>query len=76
MQKDFEAFIGQGEQAQGRSWRLAKRMTSCVCEKKEKRKERRMSVRKIDLVLMCEEVFMGRVCVRIKHERNSCSKCL
>ncbi len=51
-------------------------MTSCVCEKKEKRKERRMSVRKIDLVLMCEEVFMGRVCVRIKHERNSCSKCL
>jgi len=22
--KDFEAFIGQGEQAQGRSWRLTK----------------------------------------------------
>jgi len=24
VQKDFEAFIGQGEQVQGRSWRLAK----------------------------------------------------
>jgi len=23
--RDFEAFIGQGEQAQGRSWRLPKR---------------------------------------------------
>ncbi len=28
MQKDFEAFIRQGEQAQGRSWRLAKERTS------------------------------------------------
>jgi hypothetical protein len=25
---------------------------------------------------MCEEVLMGSVCVRIKHERNLCSKCL
>ncbi len=24
MQKDFEAFIGQGERAQGRSWRRTK----------------------------------------------------
>jgi hypothetical protein len=28
------------------------------------------------LVLMCGEVLMGGVCVRIKHERNLCSKCL
>ncbi len=39
MQMDFEAFIGQGEQAQGRSWRLAKGRTSCVCEKEKKKKE-------------------------------------
>ncbi len=77
MQKDFEAFIGQGEQAQGRSWRLAKERTFCVCEKEKKEKERWMSVRKIIfLVLMCGEVLMGSVCVRIKHERNLCSKCL
>jgi hypothetical protein len=25
---------------------------------------------------MCGEVLMGKVCVRIKHERNLCSKCL
>ncbi len=31
------------------------------------------SVRK-ELVLMCGEVLMGSVCVRIKHERNLCSK--
>ncbi len=73
MQKDFEAFIGQGEQAQGRSWRLAKGRTSCVCGKKERR--RRRSEEEF-LVLMCGEVFMGSVCVRIKHERNLSSKCL
>ncbi len=39
MQKDFEAFIGQGEQAQGRSWRLTKGRTSGVCEKEEKKKK-------------------------------------
>jgi hypothetical protein len=43
MQKDFETFIGQGEQAQGRSWRLAKGKTSWVWKKKK----RRGSVRKI-----------------------------
>jgi hypothetical protein len=25
---------------------------------------------------MCGEVLMGSVCVRIKHEKNLCSKCL
>ncbi len=47
MQKDFEVFIEQGEQAQGRSWRPAQGRTSCVCEKGKKKKRRRMSVRKI-----------------------------
>ncbi len=73
MQKDFEAFIGQGEQAQGRSWRLAKERTSCVCGKKETRRRR---CEEEFLVLMCGEVLMGSVCVRIKHERNLSSKCL
>jgi hypothetical protein len=35
-----------------------------------------MSVRKVILVLMCGEVLMERVCVRIKHEGNLCNKCL
>jgi hypothetical protein len=47
VQKDFEAFIEQGEQAQGRSSRLAKERTSSVCEEGKKKKGRRMSVRKI-----------------------------
>jgi hypothetical protein len=34
VQKDFKAFIGQGEQAQGRSWRLAKKKKHCVYVKK------------------------------------------
>jgi hypothetical protein len=42
--------------------------------KKKKKGEGR--VRKVVLVLMCGKVLMGRVCVRIKHERNLCSKCL
>ncbi len=35
---DFEAFIGQGEQAQGRSWRLTKEEGS-VCMRKSKEEE-------------------------------------
>ncbi len=41
MQKDFEAFIGQGEQAQGRSWRLAKERTSYVWKRKKERRRRK-----------------------------------
>ncbi len=37
MQKDFDAFIGQGEQAQGMSWRLAKGERSYGVWKKKKR---------------------------------------
>jgi hypothetical protein len=40
VQKDFEAFIGQGEQAQGRSWRLAKGRTSWVSKREKKRKKK------------------------------------
>ncbi len=42
MQKDFEAFIGQGEQAQGRSWRFTKEsFFLSVCVYGEKKKEER-----------------------------------
>ncbi len=47
MQKDFEAFIGQGEQVQGRSWRFARERTWGLCEKPKKKEGRRRSVRKI-----------------------------
>jgi hypothetical protein len=36
--RDFEAFIGQGEQAQGRSWRLTKG-EDCVCMWRRKKEE-------------------------------------
>jgi len=54
--KDFKAFIGQGEQAQGRSWRLIKG-EGIVCMWERKRCEEQF------LVLMCGEVFMEKVCV-------------
>jgi len=37
--KGFQAFIGQGEQAEGRSWRLTKR-EGIVCMEKKRRKRR------------------------------------
>jgi hypothetical protein len=38
--KDFEAFIGQGEQAQGRSWRLTKgKNILCIGEGKKEEDE-------------------------------------
>jgi hypothetical protein len=37
--RDFEAFIGQGEQAQGRSWRLTKREEYLVCMWRRKKEE-------------------------------------
>ncbi len=67
--RDFKTFIGQGEQVQGRSWRLTKGEDFCVYVQKEKKGGG--SVRK-DLVLMCEEVFMEKVCARIKHGRKLC----
>ncbi len=58
--RDFEAFIGQGEQAQGRSWRLTKGEIFLVCGGKKKRR------------MKCEEGFSsyvwrgvhGKVCVQ------------
>jgi len=66
--RDFEAFIGQGEQAQGRSWRLTKGKVLCVCM--GRKKKGRGNVRR-ELVLMCGEVFMGKVCARSSME-GSC----
>ncbi len=43
--RDFEAFIGQGEQAQRRSKRLTKEEVFCVCGKEKKRR------------MKCEEGF-------------------
>ncbi len=39
MQKDFKAFIGQGEQVQGRSWRLTKEEGIVCMGKKDKEEE-------------------------------------
>jgi hypothetical protein len=72
--KDFKIFIGQGEQAQGRSWRLTKGKVLCVCKKERKRR-----CEEEFLVLICGEVFMDKVCARIKHGKklrvtSTCSK--
>jgi hypothetical protein len=59
VQKDFEASIGQGEQAQGRSWRLAKGKDFFwgVCGEEKKR---RMKCEEV--VSSCVwEVFMERL---------------
>ncbi len=63
MQKDFKAFIRQGEQAQRRSWRFAKERTSCVCGKKKMKRRCEEEF----LVLMCGEVLMGSVYGKMKH---------
>jgi hypothetical protein len=59
VQKDFEAFIGQGEQVQGRSWRLTKERTLRVCKKKKKKRKEKECDEDCFLVLMCGEVLMG-----------------
>jgi hypothetical protein len=67
--RDFKAFIGQGEQVQGRSWRLTKEEDfGCMRRKKKKR----MKCEEGFLVLMCGEVFLEKVCARIKHGRKLC----
>jgi hypothetical protein len=69
--RDFKAFIGQGEQVQGRSWRLTKE-EDFFCVYGEKKKKKRMKCEERFLVLMCGEVFMEKVCARIKHGRKLC----
>jgi hypothetical protein len=39
VQKDFDAFIGQGEQAQGMSWRLTKGEVFFLGMEEEKKEE-------------------------------------
>jgi hypothetical protein len=34
--RDFETFIRQGEQVQGRPWKLTKKEVFCVCGKEKK----------------------------------------
>ncbi len=77
MQKDFEVFIGRGEQAQGMSWRLAKgEGSSCVWKKK---KRRGGSVRIFVSSYVCknqawkgcvQESNMEGMCARIKHGKS------
>jgi hypothetical protein len=68
--KDFKAFIGQGKQVQGRSWRLTKKEDFFVCM--GRRKKKMMKCEEGFVVLMCGEVFMEKVCARIKHGRKLC----
>jgi hypothetical protein len=66
VQKDFKTFIGQREQAQGRSWRLTKE-EGMVCffgEIKEKEEENEVGERL--LVLVCGGVH-GKVMEKMKH---------
>ncbi len=83
MQKDFEAFIGQGEQAQGGHGGLPRRRLS-VCGWKEG-KEKKRKCEEFFSSCVCknqawkgcvQESSMERMCVRIKHEKNLCSKYL
>jgi hypothetical protein len=61
--RDFEAFIGQGEQAQGRSWRIL-----CVCGKEKKR---RMKCEEGSSSYVWRGVH-AKGCARIKHGRKLC----
>ncbi len=79
MQKDFNAFIGQGEQAQGMSWRLAKGERSSRVWKKKKRGGG--SVRNFVSSYVCknqawrecvQKSSMEGMCARIKHGGNVC----
>ncbi len=75
MQKDFEAFIRQGNKfKEGHGSLLKKGLLVYV--KKKKKKGRKRNVRKIFFSFYMWRGAHGRVCVRIKHERNLCSKCL
>jgi hypothetical protein len=47
---------------------LSRERILCVCGKERKRRKCEGEF----LVLMCGEVFMEKVCVRIKHERKLC----
>jgi len=67
--EDFKAFIGQGEQAQGRSWRLTKREGIVCMERKKKEEENEVGERL--LVLVCGGVH-GKVMKKIKYGMELC----
>ncbi len=72
--EDFEASIGQGEQAQGKVMEAyqGRGKSLGVGERKKEEKE---CVKKKRLVLMCGKVlFMREMCARIKHGRISMKK--
>ncbi len=82
VQKDFEAFIGQGEQAQGVMEAHQGRGHKVYGKKKERGGG---SVRNFVNSYVCknqawrecvQESSIERVCVRIRHEKNLCSKYL
>ncbi len=58
MQKDFEAFIGQGGSSSRGSWKLTKEKALCVWRKEEKEEENEVGER--FLVLVCGGVH-GKV---------------
>ncbi len=67
--KDFEAFIGQGEQAQRRSWRLTKgEFFFCV---RGKKKRRRMKCEE-RLKLLCVDRCSWKRCVQELNMEGSC----
>ena len=71
MQKDFKAFIGQGEPTQGRSWRLTKE-ENIVCFWKKKEKEEENEVGERLLVLVCGGVHGKVMKNKMKHGMELC----
>ncbi len=74
MQKDFDAFIGQGNKLKECHGDLPKeRGLFWVWKKKRKR---RRKCEEFCYFLCVQESSIERVCVRIRHEKNLCSKYL
>ncbi len=61
--------LDKGNKLKERHGGLPRKRVLCVCEKEERGGG---NVRKFFFVLMCEEVFMEKVCARIKHGRKLC----
>ncbi len=58
--KGFRSFHWTRGTSSRKVMQVAKGRTSCVCEKEKKKEGRRMSVKKMVLVLMCGEVLMEK----------------
>jgi len=70
--RDFETFIGQGEKAQGRSWRLTKGEVFGVCVYGGKEKKKRRKCEEFFKFLCEQESSMERMCAKIKHGKSVC----